>query len=209
MRHLIIISIIILAVILVPFFLFQDSIEIWTQQWLHNPSQNKSLAAGIIFLLLASDIVLPIPSSVISTGAGIFLGVLWGTISSFTGMTAGAVVGYFLGKNSVRMLRWMNDDARRRMEIFFQQNGEWSIIIARPVPVLAEASVLFAGMSKMNFTTFLVSCSLSNLAISFVYALIGAFAVSTNSFLIAFAAAILLPVIAKFAVKPFVAMRSQ
>ncbi len=66
-----------------------------------------------------------------------------------------------------------------------------------PVPVLAEASVLFAGMSKMNFRRFLIISTLSNLGISIVYAAVGAYSVSENSFLLAFAGAIIIPAVAK------------
>src|SRR5690606_35600623 len=97
--------------------------------------------------------------------------------------------------------RWLNKTTREQLGRFFQRNGEWSIIIARPVPVLAEGSVLFAGLSQMDFKTFMIYSSLSNFAISTVYAWIGSYASSMNSFLLAFAAAIVLPVLAKFVIR--------
>ena len=61
--------------------------------------------------------------------------------------------------------------------------GEWVIVVSRPIPVLAEASVLFAGLSGMPASRFLLLSTLSNLGISAVYAAVGAFSASTNSFL--------------------------
>jgi membrane protein DedA with SNARE-associated domain len=82
------------------------------------------------------------------------------------------------------------------MEKFFQKAGKWAVIMARPVPVLAEASVFFAGISRMNFSSFMWASTLSNLGIAIVYAAVGVYAVSVNSVLLAFSAAMILPAIA-------------
>ena len=71
--------------------------------------------------------------------------------------------------------------------------GDWVIIAARPVPVLAEASVMFAGIARMPFGRFMLLTALSNLGISAVYAAVGAFSSNLNSFLLAFFGAILIP----------------
>jgi membrane protein DedA with SNARE-associated domain len=75
------------------------------------------------------------------------------------------------------------------------------IVITRPVPVLAEASVLFAGMSRMPTGQFMLLTMLSNLGISAVYAAVGAFSANANSFLLAFAGSILIPLVAMLAAK--------
>ena len=62
--------------------------------------------------------------------------------------------------------------------------------------ILAEAAVLFAGMGKMPFTRFILLSTLANLGVSAAYAAIGAFAAGVNSFLLAFAGAMLLPLLA-------------
>jgi membrane protein DedA with SNARE-associated domain len=71
--------------------------------------------------------------------------------------------------------------------------GDWAIIVCRSAPVLAEASVVFAGVAGMPLGRFLPLCGLSNLAIAFVYAFVGKFALEANSFLLAFFGAIALP----------------
>ncbi len=67
------------------------------------------------------------------------------------------------------------------------------MVAAQPIPVLAEASVLFAGMSRMPLNRFIMLSTLSNLAISAVYAGIGAMSATVNSFLPAMAGSILVP----------------
>jgi membrane protein DedA with SNARE-associated domain len=70
------------------------------------------------------------------------------------------------------------------------------IVICRAVPVLAEASVLFAGVTRMPFRRFLLLAGLSNLGIAVTYSAVGAYALEAESFLLAFAGAIILPGIA-------------
>jgi uncharacterized membrane protein YdjX (TVP38/TMEM64 family) len=185
--------VIVLLVILVPFFFFHEYFDGWTADLLKTSSRHPVYTAAVLCILLASDIVLPVPSSIISTGAGFLLGFFYGTIVSFAGMTLGCLIGYVLGKGSGRVMRWLDIETRLRMERFFKRSGKWAIIIARPIPVLAEATVFFAGISKMNFTAFAWTTSLSNLGISMVYATVGSYSISVNSVLLAFSGAILLP----------------
>jgi membrane protein DedA with SNARE-associated domain len=67
------------------------------------------------------------------------------------------------------------------------------LVLCRPVPVLAEASVILAGVVGAPRRRFLTLTSASNLGIAMVYAAVGAFAMEVQSFLLAFAAALVLP----------------
>ncbi|MES2649097.1 MAG: VTT domain-containing protein [Bacteroidota bacterium] len=189
-------GLLVLIIILVPFFLFHQQIDRFTGQLLITSGQHLLYTALILSLLLAADILLPVPSSMVSIGAGYLLGVTNGTIVSFVGMAIGCVIGYALGKQSINSMKWLNAETKNKMEYFFKRFGKWAIIIARPVPVLAEASVFFAGISGMNFNAFMIISSFANLGLAFTYAAVGHYAVSVNSSLLAFAGAILLPGIA-------------
>jgi uncharacterized membrane protein YdjX (TVP38/TMEM64 family) len=197
LRNSLVLMAIVLAVILVPFFIFHEEMDLWTGQLLETSGLHVGYTAAILTALLASDILLPIPSSLVSTGAGYLMGFMNGALVSWIGMTAGSMLGYAIGSGSLKMLRWLDADTKMKMETFFERAGIWAIVISRPVPVLAEASVLFAGMSKMNFREFVLVSTLSNLGISIMYAAVGAWSVSENSFLLAFSGAIILPAIAK------------
>lgn len=189
----IILVLIVMAFILLPFFLFHDRIDAITTQLLEASGRKPLLVAALLFLLLAADIFLPVPSSLISIGCGFLLGFVGGTIVSFSAMFLACIIGYAVGKSATAKTKWLDADTRHAMEIFFQRYGHLSIIIARPIPVLAETSVFFAGISKMNFKKFMFLSSLSNLGISLMYAAIGAYAFSINSMMLAFAGALLLP----------------
>ena len=68
-------------------------------------------------------------------------------------------------------------------------------MLCRPVPVLAEASVVFAGLVRANYGRFVRLTAASNLGIAAGYAAVGAFSrrLDSYSFLIAFLGALLLP----------------
>jgi len=195
--------VIILAFILLPFFLFGEHIDSWTRDFLESASGQPILVAIVLGLLLGTDILLPVPSSIVSTAAGLLLGFIGGTLTSLAGMVISCLVGFWLGAKFGRPLasrmigagelQWLEDKGRRF--------GDWVIVVARPIPVLAEASVLFAGMSRMPVNRFVMLSTLSNLAISAVYAAIGAMSATVNSFLLAMAGSILVPWLAMIASK--------
>lgn len=185
----------VLALIIIPFILFGKSIEDLVKDLLTKGNSHSLLTAGFLALLLASDILLPIPSSIVSTACGYFAGIIWGMLFSFAGMTVSCIAGYWIGKILGRPAsgRLLDAAQMNRLEDLWIKAGDWTVLICRPVPVLAEASVFFAGISNMPFHRFFLLNALSNLGISAVYAVIGSLSSSANSFLLAFAAAIILP----------------
>lgn len=186
----------VLAVILLPFYLFGKQIEDWTADMMRANPYTKPAAALLLGGLLASDILIPVPSSLASTACGYLLGALLGTAVSFAGMSISAVAGYWLGSRpgaSAFANAIHSAETEGRMASLSRKYGKWIILIARPVPVLAEASVFFAGLAKMPFRQFLLLVCLSNLGISAVYAAIGAISASSGTFLMAFGGSILLP----------------
>lgn len=184
-------AILLLALILVPFFLWEEAILKWANAFTSTPGNALTVAAALGGLL-AADIVLPVPSSLVSTAAGALLGFLPGAMVSWLGMTAGSLIGYALGARASAG-RWLPEADRARLERARKRFGDWIVILFRPVPVLAEASAVFAGAAAMPWGRFALLAALSNLGVSLVYAATGAFAASRESFLAAFAGAVLLP----------------
>jgi len=187
----------VLLLIVGPFLLFGDSIEAWTAEFLNSAEQHRLAVALVLGGLLASDIVLPVPSSVVSTGCGVFLGFAVGTLVSGAGMIISCAVGFGLGTAARPVARRMLGNRElRRLEQLNRRFGEWTIVITRPIPVLAEAAVLLAGTGRLPFSRFLLLSSLSNICISAVYAAVGSFSANVNSFLLAVAASLLIPGVA-------------
>jgi len=183
-----------LALVLVPFFLFEDLSNAVAHRILDAARSPMALASGVA-LLLAVDVVLPVPSSIVSTGAGALLGVVWGTVASAAGMTAGCAVGYWLGYRFGRpgATRVVGAGELARAEEALSGLREIALLACRPVPVLAEASVVAAGTLRVPFARFMIVVAGANVAVSAWYASIGSMAHDRTTFVIAFLVAAILP----------------
>lgn len=190
-----------LAAIVVPFVLFEREMQTIAEATLASPNRVALFAGGVV--LLAADVVLPVPSSIVNTALGATLGVGLGAMASTIGMSVGCLIGYALGRFGGRPIlnRFVGDASLQRAETLSERFGVYGVVISRPIPVLAEASVFLAGVNRMPFGQFVVLSTLSNLGISLVYAFAGARAVSTPGFLFAFVAALALPGIAMLAAR--------
>ncbi|BDC50144.1 hypothetical protein F183_A24600 [Bryobacterales bacterium F-183] len=162
-RQRVVILVGLLAFILVPFALFDEPMSAWTLERIRG---NPQVSFAWIALALALDVFLPIPSSIVSTLAGTLLGFPVGMLASAVGMTAGSILGYWFGRAVV-------PEETGRAFALQQKYGVWALLISRGIPVLAEASVMVAGFSRMPFGRFLAVTTLANVAVSAVYAWIG------------------------------------
>jgi uncharacterized membrane protein YdjX (TVP38/TMEM64 family) len=179
---------IVLGAILIPYLLLEDWL-LGTGAALLDAMRGRPLQGGLIIIaLLAGDVLLPIPSSVISVFAGSAFGLAWGAAVIWAGLMAGCLLGYALGAVPGRGLA--NRVVGRRdvagMGRLFEGAGPLVLVLARAVPVLAEASVLAAGAARMPLATFLLTTGLSNIGVALAYAGVGATAAATGSFLLAF-----------------------
>jgi uncharacterized membrane protein YdjX (TVP38/TMEM64 family) len=183
-----------LALILIPFFLFEDAVNQWAASLLRPGRRDPAIAAAVV-ALLGLDVVLPIPSSLVSTAAGITLGFLPGWAASTAGMTLGSLAGYALGRSfGLPLVRRLTDGRDlERVADRFRRSAPWALAAMRPVPVLAEASALVAGVSRMHVPAYFVVTTLANAGISAIYCGTGANAGGAASFFLAFAASLALP----------------
>jgi uncharacterized membrane protein YdjX (TVP38/TMEM64 family) len=186
-----------LLVPIMPFLGFGEALEARIAEWF-DPPPAPSVVALTTFCVLVSDILLPVPSSLVSTLAGSQLGVLPATAVSWLGMTAGAILGFFLARVFGRGIaaRLASNDDLARMDRVADHFGSWVVILTRPLPVLAEAAVLLLGTTEMAWSRFLPAMMLSNLGIAGVYSVLGSWAQSQHELPWALAASIALPVLA-------------
>ena len=165
---------VVLLVPVLPFLLFGGRFEDWLQSWADDPPSVAATAAVVVGLL-ATDILLPIPSSVISTFSGWQLGWFLGTVTTWLGMNAGAAVGFALARRwGEPFAAWFSKpDDLECMRQLSEQYGPLVLVLARAVPVFAEASVLIVGIHRLSWRRFLPAVALSNLGISVAYAAFG------------------------------------
>lgn len=183
--------VVVLAIPIVPFVLFGDQMEAWLVQWREHPPEKQWIVLAVIGLL-ASDIFLPVPSSVVCAIAGNQLGTMVGTLVTWMGMNVGAVVGFLLAKIwGPALARWFSRDTDlQRAGAMAERFGPPLLALARGVPVLAEASVLWMGLNGLSWRAFLPPVIVSNLVLALVYCVIGDYA----GLAIALAASVAIPV---------------
>ena len=183
-----------LALILIPFLLWEEAFFGTTRALLASGAGGALLAAGLAGLL-AGDVFLPVPSSLVSTAAGARFGLAGGALVSVAGLTAGCVLGYALGRRVGRgaVIAAAGERRLARLERATARLGDGVLVACRAVPVLAEASVILAGVGRMPAARFVALTTLANLGLSLAYAGVGARAAGAGSFLLAFGGAIAIP----------------
>ena len=163
------------AVVLATFLLWGDRIDAWLREVVARAADDRALVAAILFLVLASDIFLPVPSSLASTTCGLVLGPWLGFAVSFLAMSASAASGYALGRfASGAAARIVGASDMAALREFQRRTGPWTLLALRPVPVLAEASAVFAGIGRLPVGPAALQLALGNAVVSLVYVLVGA-----------------------------------
>ena len=142
--------------------------------WL-DPPPSPAVLSALVIGLLASDILLPIPSSLVSTAAGAQLGIVGATLASWLGMTVGACLGFALARQYGRSVaaRFASVDDLDKLDSLAARHGATIVVATRALPVLAEAAVLVVGTTRMAWRPFLIATVLSNFGIAAVYATLG------------------------------------
>lgn len=183
---------VVLAVI-VPFLVCGGAVEAWTGRLIAEAEARPFHVAVFLTLLLASDIVVPVPSSLVSTACGMTLGFAGGTAASFAGMTLTAVAGYFMGRfASAPAEQLIGRGEVALLRRFQERYGLMFLLAMRPVPVLAEASVVLSGLTRQPLRRVLAVTAAGNLAVSAVYAAVGAWGRLSDSFVPAFGVSVAL-----------------
>lgn len=209
LRSAFLISMVLLVPIL-PFLFFGEQLGTLVSDWLERPS-SKLVTAGLIVGLLATDIFLPIPSSMISTLGGWQLGWLGGTLASWVGLTLGTVVGFSLARRWGRpfALFFSREEELDRMKQLSASYGIAILILARGVPVLAEASVLLMGVHRLPWKQFLPAVMLSNLGIACAYSTFGDYSEDNQWLPLAMGVSVALPVLLAALIERFVARKTK
>ncbi len=131
-------------------------------------------AAGIG--LLAADLVLPVPGTVVMSALGYLYGVPLGGLTAAAGsMTAGLCgygVGRLIGEKAARKL--LSDVDFEKGRLLFARGGGWMVALSRALPILPEALSCTAGLVRMPFGRFAAALVCGSLPVGFLYAWIGA-----------------------------------
>lgn len=190
-------SLVVFSILVVAsFLLFEQQI----QQLLNHlstvlptdPVQRLSLSL-LLVTLLALDVLLPVPSSLVALLAVAALGAIGGYLVIFIGLCLGASLGYWLGAGYFRLLsNWLGLRSWQPGQLAYRLST-LSLVCLRGVPVLAETSVLAAGMQRYPLRQFLLVTTLANAGLALAYAGLGSLLVEQNALLATLLASMVLP----------------
>jgi uncharacterized membrane protein YdjX (TVP38/TMEM64 family) len=125
--------------------------------------------------LIASDIVLPVPSTGVMAALGVVYGpVLGGAISAAGSMVAG-MAGYWLCRalGPRVALQVAGETGFGQAQRLFQRWGIWLVALSRWIPVLPETVAFLAGFSRMPFARFALALAAGALPLGFLFATAG------------------------------------
>lgn len=184
---------------IVPVVLLGESWASGFWEWAQGDAAPFWLALAAM-ALLAADIFLPVPSGPLLVFTAAQLGAAWAVGIGAVGLTLGAWLGYWAARLGGRRvaLRWASQQELDRWESVFQNEGTWLLFLTRPLPIVAEAVVLAAGLGRMPATRFLIVVAIANTLIAVVYAVLGQYAAEND---------IVLIVVVVVAAAPLVVMR--
>lgn len=196
-----VVAVLVMAAVLAPFLLM----DAWFA-----PAVERGLAAAgaegvfvAVVALLSADVLLPVPSSVVGVAAGTTLGPWLGAAAVWLGLTLGCAVAHWLGARAASPLArrvLLSDADIARAAALADRFGPGTLVLARAVPVLAEASVVAAGMVGMPLARVLAVTALANLGVATVLAWAGARAAGHGPAW-AFAASVAIPAAAWMAAR--------
>lgn len=129
--------------------------------------------AGI--LLLASDLVLPVPGTVVVSALGYLYGTLLGGAVATAGLMVAGLAGYAVGRLCGEGVarKWLGDRDFESGRAFFLSGGGWMVALSRSLPILPEVISCTAGLVRMPFRRFVVALACGSLPMGFVFAAIG------------------------------------
>jgi uncharacterized membrane protein YdjX (TVP38/TMEM64 family) len=157
------------------------SFEPWARSWMTAAGPS---AAVVVIGLLAADIFIPVPSSVVMVLSGAAFGVWWGALLAFVGSISGEWLGFELARKYGTSLstRFIGDEnERRRLNDALVTHGAAAIAVTRALPVVMETMSIVAGLSPMRRSTFLIASTIGTAPIVVVYAYAGAKSRETGS----------------------------
>lgn len=198
-------AIIFFTTILIPAFLLESSFTKLGEVALSWSQDNSFYISLVVIIALTLDVFLPVPNGLTNTLAGVALGWSLASLVVWIGLTLGAIFGYLVGRIAARPLaiKIVGELDFSNAEKAAERIDIEGLILARPVPAFAELSTLAAGLTKMPFKKFMIVIALSNIGVAVIFSGLGAAALSTQSSLIGFVGAAILPAILYLIYKRF------
>lgn len=155
---------------------------------------SRALIFGLIVLLLAIDLFLPVPSTIIMILAGFTLGPVLGPTASSLGAMAAGIGGYAGCRAGGRRIyrRLVDEEEEARFSRLFEEWGALAFVVSRAFPMAPEVLACVAGMSRMPFGRFAARFAYGTIPFAIICGVAGSLSTWENPWP-AIAAAIAIP----------------
>lgn len=129
--------------------------------------------AGIA--LLVSDLILPIPNTMVMAALGVLYGPFVGGLFSTLGNCLSGLLGYAACRRFGRPLarRLLSDEELAEAERLFARSGGWIVAGSRWLPILPEAIACMAGLARMPVRRFALALLCGSAPLGFAVAGLG------------------------------------
>jgi uncharacterized membrane protein YdjX (TVP38/TMEM64 family) len=139
------------------------------------------LGAILVVALLTVDAVLPMPASLVIVASGALYGTVTGALLALLGRVLMALAGYAIGqRGGLLVARLVPRDGRDRADELLRRWGLVTIVITRPVPLLAETVTILAGASSIGWGRVALAALVGSVPEAVLYAGSGALAHSVG-----------------------------
>jgi len=165
-----------------------SSIEQLLNRLIHKPLIYTYLSLAI----LISDILIPIPSSIIMYLNGYVLGCFIGGFISLFSVMTGSIIGYMIGGFTSLGIKQIQKDSGANS--LFRRYGLLAIIITRGIPILSESVCMLCGFNKVSFKDYFLYNLIGYIPVCWTYAYFGSIGLQKNIFFITFGVSIVISI---------------
>ncbi|MBG85710.1 MAG: DedA family protein [Verrucomicrobiales bacterium] len=164
------------AFMLVPFFIWAESMDFGPDGAIGYLEGFGSWAWAVGVGLLLSDLMLPIPGTAIMAALGYIYGFwLGGLISAIGSFLAGSTAFLLCRALGRRAAIWLvGEEDLAKGERIFTSIGGWLVVISRWLPLFPEVIACMAGLVGMPPRLFFLALACGSVPLGFAYAAIGA-----------------------------------
>ncbi|WP_225423818.1 TVP38/TMEM64 family protein [Companilactobacillus zhongbaensis] len=159
-------------------------------------------------LMIFQSILAPLPAFVLTFANAYLYGWYWGATLSWTSSMIGALLCFYIARGLGRPFaeKLITENALSKMDRFFDEYGDFTIIILRLLPFVSFDEVSYgAGFTDMKTGKFLIATGIGQLPATIVYSIVGGSLDGNKNLLfigiIAFVLLIVLSLLAKRIVK--------
>lgn len=154
--------------------LWSGPLEHWFATWRESPPPAGWLVVALV-AVLAADILLPVPSGPVITLAGGQLGVALTASAAWLGLMLGGVAAFAVTKRwgPAVAARFAAPEELENLRTTAREHDVWLLLVTRPLPILAEATVLLCGALDTRWSRMLWTLAVGNAAVATTFAVLG------------------------------------